>query len=101
MSVLASNMSQEINGVSWLHGQVSKEILGGIWPGYFHDELHIGYVTNGVHFPTWTASSMRRMYAEYFPEGFSGEQYDIEAWQKAGRFRTNGSGKRAWNRKPN
>ena len=83
MSVLASNMSQEINGVSWLHGQVSKEILGGIWPGYFHDELHIGYVTNGVHFPTWTASSMRRMYAEYFPEGFSGEQYDIEAWQKA------------------
>lgn len=83
MSVLASNMSQEINGVSWLHGQVSKEILGGIWPGYFHDELHIGYVTNGVHFPTWTASSMRRMYTEYFPEGFSGEQYDIEAWQKA------------------
>lgn len=82
MSVLASNLSQEVNGVSWLHGKVSREILGNIWPGYFHDELHIGYVTNGVHFPTWAASNMRRMYAEYFPEGFSGERYDKEAWKK-------------------
>lgn len=82
MSVLACNMSQEVNGVSWLHGQVSKEILGNIWPGYCLDELHIGYVTNGVHYPTWTASGMRRMYAEYFPEGFSGTQYNMQAWQK-------------------
>lgn len=82
MSVLASKLSQEINGVSWLHGQVSRELLGNIWPGYFRDELHIGYVTNGVHFPTWAASNMRRMYAEYFPEGFSGPEYDIAAWQK-------------------
>lgn len=83
MSVLASNLSQEVNGVSWLHGEISKEILGGIWPGYFRDELHIGYVTNGVHFPTWTAPNMREMYLRYFPEGFTREQYDIEAWQKA------------------
>lgn len=82
MSVLASNMSQEINGVSWLHGQVSKDLLGSIWPGYFKDELHISYVTNGVHFPTWTASCMRRLYARYFPEGFSAEQYDMDAWGK-------------------
>lgn len=82
MSVLASNMSQEVNGVSWLHGLVSKEILGNIWPGYFKDELHIGYVTNGVHFPTWTASCLRRLYSRYFPEGFSGEQYNMEAWSK-------------------
>ena len=52
--VLACNLSQEVNGVSWLHGEVSKEILGNMWPGYFKNELHIGYVTNGVHFPTWT-----------------------------------------------
>ena len=43
MSFLACNLSQEVNGVSWLHGEVSKEILGGMWPGYFKDELHIGY----------------------------------------------------------
>ena len=82
MSVLACNLSQEVNGVSWLHGEVSKDILGNMWPGYFKNELHIGYVTNGVHYPTWTASNMRRLYAKYFPEGFEGHQYDIPAWQK-------------------
>ncbi|MBQ0080634.1 MAG: alpha-glucan family phosphorylase [Alistipes sp.] len=82
MSVLACNLSQEVNGVSWLHGEVSKDILGSLWPGYFKNELHIGYVTNGVHFPTWAASNMRRLYARYFPEGFSNHVYDIPAWQK-------------------
>ena len=82
MSVLACNLSQEVNGVSWLHGEVSKEILGNMWPGYFKNELHIGYVTNGVHFPTWTASRLRRLYARYFPAGFEGHDYRIEEWQK-------------------
>ncbi|MDY3979342.1 MAG: alpha-glucan family phosphorylase [Tidjanibacter sp.] len=82
MSFLACNLSQEVNGVSWLHGEVSKDVLGGMWPGYFKDELHIGYVTNGVHFPTWTSSVLRRLYTKYFAEGFSGYEYDIPAWQK-------------------
>ncbi|MDE5621628.1 MAG: alpha-glucan family phosphorylase, partial [Alistipes sp.] len=82
MSVLACNLSQEVNGVSWLHGEVSKDILGNMWPGYFKNELHIGYVTNGVHFPTWVATKLRRLYARYFADGFSGHSYDIPAWQK-------------------
>lgn len=82
MSVLACNLSQEINGVSWLHGEVSKEILGNIWPGYFKNELHIGYVTNGVHFPTWTSSMLRHLYTRYFPQGFEGHTYNIPEWQK-------------------
>ncbi|MBR3931715.1 MAG: alpha-glucan family phosphorylase, partial [Tidjanibacter sp.] len=82
MSFLACNLSQEVNGVSWLHGEVSKDILGDMWPGYFKDELHIGYVTNGVHFPTWTASILRKLYAKYFAEGFNDYQYNIPAWQK-------------------
>ena len=82
MSFLACNLSQEVNGVSWLHGEVSKEILGGMWPGYFKDELHIGYVTNGVHFPTWCAANLRRLYAKYFGEGFLQKDYKISAWQK-------------------
>ena len=82
MSVLACNLSQEVNGVSWLHGEVSKDILGNMWPGYFRDELHIGYVTNGVHFPTWVAANMRRLYSEYFADGFSNHDYNIAAWQK-------------------
>ncbi|MBO5686395.1 MAG: alpha-glucan family phosphorylase, partial [Alistipes sp.] len=82
MSVLACNLSQEVNGVSWLHGEVSKDILGNMWPGYFKNELHIGYVTNGVHFPTWVATSLRRLYARYFGAAFEGHVYDIPAWQK-------------------
>ena len=82
MSVLACNLSQEVNGVSWLHGEVSKDILGNMWPGYFKNELHIGYVTNGVHFPTWIATSLRRLYARYFGESFTGHVYDIPGWQK-------------------
>ena len=81
MSALACNLSQEVNGVSWLHGEVSKDILGNMWPGYFKNELHIGYVTNGVHFPTWVASNLRRLYERYFPEGFNSHVYNIPAWQ--------------------
>ena len=86
MSVLAANLSQEINGVSWLHGEVTKEVLGHMWPGYFKDELHIGYVTNGVHFPTWTAPNLRVLYRKYAPEAFQTPDYDIEAWQKICRI---------------
>lgn len=53
-----------------------------MWPGYFKDELHIGYVTNGVHFFTWCAANLQRLYAKYFPEGFSLPDYSIPAWQK-------------------
>ena len=81
MSVLACNLSQEVNGVSWLHGEVSKEILGNMWPGYFKNELHIGYVTNGVHFPTWVASNLRRLYSKYFSHAFEGHTYNIPEWQ--------------------
>ena len=81
MSVLACNLSQEVNGVSWLHGEVSKDILGNMWPGYFKNELHIGYVTNGVHFPTWVASNLRHLYAKYFGKAFEGHTYNIPEWQ--------------------
>lgn len=82
MSILACNLSQEINGVSWLHGEVSKDILGCMWPGYFKDELHIGYVTNGVHYPTWISSRLHELYSKYFPKGFSDHVYNIPEWQK-------------------
>ena len=51
MSTFACNTCQEVNGVSWLHGKVSQEMFSGIWKGYFPEENHVGYVTNGVHFP--------------------------------------------------
>ncbi|WP_283391642.1 alpha-glucan family phosphorylase [Millionella massiliensis] len=82
MSVLASNMSQEVNGVSWLHGEVSKEILKNIWPGYLPGELHIGYVTNGVHFPTWAATKLKDLYYNTFGESFRKGDYSKENWEK-------------------
>ena len=83
MSVFACNTCQEVNGVSKLHGWVSQRMFAPIWKGYCPEESHVGYVTNGVHFPTWCATNMRRLYAKYFPEGFSLPSYNIPAWQKA------------------
>lgn len=82
MSVLASNMSQEVNGVSWLHGEVSKDILKDMWPGYLPNELHVGYVTNGVHFPTWTATKLKEMYYNTFGESFRNGDYSKTNWDK-------------------
>ena len=62
MSVFALNTCQEANGVSWLHGEVSKKMFSPVWPGYFPEELHVGYVTNGVHMPTWAASEWKAIY---------------------------------------
>ena len=64
MSVFACNTSQEVNGVSWLHGKVSQEMFSSIWKGYFPEESHVGYVTNGVHFPTWSATEWKELYLE-------------------------------------
>jgi phosphorylase/glycogen(starch) synthase len=61
MSFLAANLSLHINGVSWLHGKVSREILAPLWPGYLPEELHVSYVTNGVHRPTWTADEWKEV----------------------------------------
>ncbi len=82
MSVLACNLSQEVNGVSWLHGEVSKDILGHMWPGYMPNELHIGYVTNGVHFPTWTSDRLKDMYYKAFGPEFAGGDYSKVNWDK-------------------
>ena len=76
MSVLAANMSQGINGVSWLHGKVSQEILAGMWPGYLPEEVNVGYVTNGVHYDTWTAPEWKAIYGKIFGKAFATHHYD-------------------------
>lgn len=59
MSNLAANLSIAMNGVSKLHGAVSQKMFAGLWPGYYPSENHVGYVTNGVHYPTWIADLWR------------------------------------------
>jgi phosphorylase/glycogen(starch) synthase len=82
MSYLAINLSQEVNGVSRLHGKVTQEMFSELWKGYNPDELHIGYVTNGVHFPTWTAPEWLDLYRNNFGDDFLEEQSDIKRWEK-------------------
>ena len=55
MAVMGMRLAQRVNGVSLLHGQVSREMFAGLWPGFDTSEVPIGSVTNGVHTPTWVA----------------------------------------------
>ena len=82
MSTFACNTCQEVNGVSWLHGEVSKDMFSGIWKGYFPEESHVGYVTNGVHFPTWAASEWKGVYNKHFDKAFMGDQSNQKIWEE-------------------
>ncbi len=81
MSVFALNTCQEANGVSWLHGEVSKKMFAPVWPGYFPEELHVSYVTNGVHMPTWAASEWKELYKKTFPKQWWFDQSNPEMWK--------------------
>ena len=81
MSTFACNTSQEVNGVSWLHGEVSKKMFAGIWKGYYPEESHVGYVTNGVHFPTWCANEWRMLYAKHFDKNHLNDQSNQAIWE--------------------
>ena len=80
MSLFACNTCQEVNGVSKLHGWVSQKMFSPLWKGYFAEENHVGYVTNGVHFPTWCATEWRKLYDMYFDETFMSDQSNGEIW---------------------
>ncbi len=81
MSTFACNTCQEVNGVSWLHGKVSQDMFSGIWKGYYPEENHVGYVTNGVHFPTWVASEWKSLYTKVFDKTFLGDQSNEKIWE--------------------
>ncbi|MCQ2346545.1 MAG: alpha-glucan family phosphorylase [Paludibacteraceae bacterium] len=81
MSVFALNTCQEANGVSKLHGDVSKKMFAPIWKGYFPEELHVSYVTNGVHMPTWAASEWKEVYKKNFPKEWWYDQSNLDMWK--------------------
>ena len=81
MSTFACNTCQEVNGVSWLHGKVSQAMFANIWKGYFPEESHVGYVTNGVHFPTWSATEWQRLYKKHFDANFMNDQSNQNIWE--------------------
>ncbi|WP_033320972.1 alpha-glucan family phosphorylase [Streptomyces yerevanensis] len=61
MAVMGLRLGQRANGVSLLHGHVSREMFSGLWPGFDSDEVPITSVTNGVHAPTWVAPEVLRL----------------------------------------
>ncbi|NEW84411.1 MAG: glycosyltransferase family 1 protein [Mariniphaga sp.] len=89
MSYLASNMSQQINGVSMLHGKISKGLLSELYKGFLPEELeNIGYVTNGVHYPTWAAPEWKSIHEKFLkPEKLPEDihEYDEEEETRAWR----------------
>ena len=82
MSVFALNTAQEANGVSKLHGSVSQKMFQPVWKGYFPEELHVSYVTNGIHLPTWATSSVKDLYEKHFGENFFHDQSNSEIWNR-------------------
>jgi len=82
MSVLAAKLSQEINGVSRIHGQVSRQMFRSMYNGFYENEIHIGYVTNGVHFPTWTNAKWKKLYTQEFGAAYLQDQSNPEYWKK-------------------
>ncbi len=81
LSIFACNTCQEVNGVSRLHGKVSQEMFSGIWKGYFPEENHVGYVTNGVHFQTWCATEWQELYDKYFDSNFLYDLSNVKIWE--------------------
>jgi phosphorylase/glycogen(starch) synthase len=82
MSVLAAKNSQLMNGVSKLHGKVSRQMFEKLYPGYFATELHIDHVTNGVHMPTWTAANWQRFYLSKLGNEHKEDQSNPGSWSK-------------------
>ena len=82
MSTFACNTCQEVNGVSKLHGWVSQKMFAPIWRGYYPEENHVGYVTNGVHFPTWVATGwLKNIYEKYLDPKFMSDQSNEKLWE--------------------
>jgi starch phosphorylase len=79
MAVMGMRLAQRVNGVSVLHGEVSREMFTGLWPGFDTAEVPIGSVTNGVHAPTWVAPEILSL----AHGGQSGELADdAQSWDR-------------------
>ncbi|MCP9235285.1 alpha-glucan family phosphorylase [Lewinella sp. JB7] len=82
MSKLSIRLSQRVNGVSKLHGEVSQRMFTSLYPGYTAEEVHIGYVTNSVHYPTWIANSIHQLFSTKFGNDWVRDQSNKDIWRK-------------------
>jgi starch phosphorylase len=82
MTVLALRLCRTANGVSELHGQVSRKMWTILYPERSEDKVPISYITNGVHARTWTAALMSDLYSQYLGEDWSTHLVDPQMWAK-------------------
>jgi starch phosphorylase len=80
MTALAMRSAGAINAVSALHGKVTREMWGGMWPGVSEPERPVGFVTNGVHLPTWVADDMAELFARYLGRDWLQHHDDPGLW---------------------
>ncbi len=83
MTVLALRLASHTNGVSKLHGEVSRDMWQALWPGVPQEEIPITHITNGVHFLSWISRDMKELYDRYLGPRWREEPADQSAWQRA------------------
>jgi starch phosphorylase len=82
MTILALRTSRHANGVSKLHGDVSKGLWADVWAGVPIQEVPITSITNGIHTKTWTAPEFHRIYAKYLGEDWEEHLTELEYWRR-------------------
>ncbi len=82
MSHLAVNLSSAVNGVSRIHGRVSREMFAPLYPGFYPEEVPVGHVTNGVHLATWAHAEWKELFVKYFGKEYLDNVSDPGYWQK-------------------
>lgn len=86
MTTLALRLAANSNGVSRLHGQVTRRMWQVLWPGVPEDQVPIGHVTNGVHFRSWISEEMNQLYDRYLGPRWREEPGDQAVWERAQRI---------------
>ncbi|HEY1336216.1 MAG TPA: alpha-glucan family phosphorylase, partial [Bryobacteraceae bacterium] len=81
MTVLGLRLSRRANAVSALHGEVSRAMWVGLFPGKSEDEIPIGHITNGVHVPSWIAPQMFRLYDRHLGTGWHEHSGEARIWE--------------------
>ena len=82
MTVLGLKSARFSNGVSALHGHVTRRMWQNLWPGRPEAEVPIGHITNGVHTPSWLAPSMFNLYERYLGRDWQLHMSEPEVWQR-------------------
>jgi len=81
MTVLGLKLARRANAVSALHGEVSRNMWTGLFPGKPEDEVPIGHITNGVHVPSWLAPQMYRLYDRHLGSGWHARSSEAKTWE--------------------